>query len=217
MGGKQTKPQTNSTIPKRLTNKLQNSVQFQTVVVQVFQKNKAYFKKFLTLPHEVGGEMNLATNEVTHTMTSDGLILEDSPHFSESMGLISWHTHPSAVADLLIQQGMITPFEGIPSNSDITTALRASLYYEELSISVVVSKQGFCVYYPNAKLMNLLLGESEEERERIIKTTIEPNLGYIYAQVFMKPNDNPVEVFIQEMKDLTNPGEGFVIEFYPWK
>jgi hypothetical protein len=221
MGAQQSKhpPQVrnNSGNRNRLRTKLQNTVQFQTVIVEVFQKKKAYFKKFLALEHEVGGDFNLATNELTHTMTSDGLTLENSPHYPESWGLICWHTHPSSVAELLKSQGAKEPFEGIPSNRDITTALRASLFYEETSIAVIVSKYGFCIYYPNAQLMNLLLSETEEERERDIEKVIDPNLSVIYGKVFMEPQTNPVKVFIEEMKYLTNPGEGFVIEFYPWK
>ena len=178
------------------------------------QKSKSQFQDLLDLKHETGGYFNTKTNEFAHTTTAKGLLIKSLAEYPKTSGIIAWHTHPDIVEEKL---KVPYPIISIPSNIDIMTSLEGSLHYKEPTINIVLSNSGICVYYPNEKLMKFLLSKTETEQQDILKSYVKSNLNVIYHEIFIETSKNQKEKFIQEMKDLTNKGEGYYIKFYDWK
>jgi hypothetical protein len=184
-------------------------------IFKLLDEQKIKYDELLKLPTETAGYLNIKTGEWKHTSTSKGLTFKALTHYPISSDIITWHTHPDTVEDKIRKDGYKYPFSGIPSHIDILTSIKASIYYKEPSVDVIISKHGVCIYYPNEKIGKRLLGKPENDLKvalRIIKN----NLAVIYHSIF-SDSQRQLEHFKKEVKDLINIGEGIEIKFHPWK
>lgn len=87
-------------------------------------------------------------------------------------GKVSYHIHPNILADqydklysLELRQAILT----FPSNLDLDTLTRATLFYKEIVPDVILTEWGITISQMSQELLDILMSHDEDEREDIIE------------------------------------------------
>lgn len=121
--------------------------------------------------------------------------------------MVSFHTHPSRVFEIAEH----VP-RGIPSHLDLMTNLRASLFYKEPALDLVVSTSGMCYYHCQEKLLNTILSIPEDKWEDVLEIVYH-NIGGATFRATKEPDS--FKAFQREIalvyEDTNNITCGFVV------
>lgn len=181
--------------------------------IDILDANTSYIKKILQLSYEVGGTVDLKDKCFQLTLKGDlkhpSIFNAEIHPFLPTEKIIDWHTHYNEIPSV---DGLPPDAPRmIPSDTDILTVIRASIWHKHPCVSVVISKWGYFFMTVPTRMIQCLSKLSDEELEEVCSNGIREKLSKGAYRFFYDHSEHPiedrVEKYIDCVKDIYKKSE----------
>jgi hypothetical protein len=176
--------------------------------IEILDSQLSQIRKLLQLEYEVGGTITLSDKYFQVTLKGDldhpSIYNAEIHPFLSEHKVIDWHTHYNTIPNI---DGL--PLDAprvIPSDTDILTLIKGSVWHKHPCISIVISQWGYFFMTVPTRMIQCLSQYSPEEVENICSNGIREKISKGAYRFFYDHSKNPlhdrVDQYIEYVKNI---------------
>jgi|688.fasta_scaffold299244_3 hypothetical protein len=181
--------------------------------VAILDDHMDHIENLLQLNYEVGGTVKLHDKSFKVTLKGEldhpSIFNAEIHPFRSEDKIIDWHTHYNDIPN--IDQLPPGAPRAIPSDTDIISVIRGSVWHKHPCVSVVVSRWGYFFMTVPTRMIRCLGKHSHKEVEEICDHKIREKIGKGAYQFFYdhaeEPLEDRVEKYIQCVEKIYNTSD----------